>query len=119
VLIRQCNPALADLDLQAIIARAEAARPGHKVSLEIPKDAHGLEDKLWGYMNLLLPVVFEDGGQWLFKVSTYGDPQGEAPMLMRMRHSEVLVHHLLLEHGIPVPRIVDWGAGACSKSGSE
>jgi len=73
---------------------------------------------LMGSFNLHLEVKFEDGVEWLVRISMYGKGDGPVDLLRNNLESEALTYKLLHDHGIPVPAVHDWGVGEFSKTKS-
>ena len=63
-------------------------------------------------------VAFEDGVQWLVRISKYGKGDGPVDLWRNNLESEALTYKLLYDHGIPVPVVHDWGMGEFSKTQS-
>jgi hypothetical protein len=109
---------LADLDEQAMIHRISQLRPNAPFLAVVPKSPDG-GARLIGSVNLHLQVNFEDGVQWLIRISMYGTHDGPVDLLRNNLESEALTYKLLYKHGIPVPVVHHWGTGEFSKTNSE
>jgi hypothetical protein len=115
--IEQFLATMADIDQQAISRRVAHVRPMVPFKLMIPKT---LEEsiELSGGFNFHVPVIFEDGVEWLVRISKYGKGDGPVDLLRATLESEALTYKMLGDHGIPVPAVHDWGVGDFSKTKS-
>jgi hypothetical protein len=115
---KQIQTCLDDLDEVAVAARVEHLRPKSPFTLKIPKTPDET-DELDGGFNLHVQVFFEDDVKWLIRFTRYGKGHGPAKLLENNLESEALTYKLLLENGIPVPAVHDWGVAVLSKTQSE
>jgi hypothetical protein len=116
--IPQLVASLADLDQRAIAKRIIELRPNAPFQLVVPQNPDDTEE-LAGSFNFHVEIVFEDGVQWLARISRSQRGDGPIDLLKDTTESEVLTYRLLHSHGIPVPAVYDWGAGDFSKTKSE
>jgi hypothetical protein len=84
----------------------------------VPRTKEELMD-LMGGLNMHVVVTFEDGVEWLVRISKYGKGNGPVELLKNNLESEALTYKLLYDHGIPVPAVHDWGVGEFSKTKSK
>lgn len=109
---------LADLDEEAISRRIAQIRPNVPFQVKIPTTFEESIELLGGY-NMHVLLIFEDGVEWLVRISKYGKGDGPVDLLKNNLESEALTYKLLYDHGIPVPVVHDWGIGVFSKTQSE
>jgi hypothetical protein len=109
---------LADLDQQAIGKRVSELRPNAPFKLIVPQNPEDTLD-LAGTFHFHVEIVFDDGVEWLARVSRSQKGDGPIDLLRDTTESEVLTYRLLHNHGIPVPVVYNWGAGDFSKAKSE
>jgi len=109
---------LADLDEEAISRRIAHLRQDAPFRLVIPRTVEESMD-LMGSFNMHVVVTFEDGVEWLVRISKYGKGDGPVDLLRNDLESEALTYKLLYDHGIPVPAVHDWGVGEFSKTKSK
>jgi hypothetical protein len=95
-------------------------RPGHKCTLQLPDDLLSLPLNLVGSLNLHIVVTFDDGVEWLIRLTGY--PLGPVPASIGIRtlESEALTYKVLggLD-GLPVAKLHDWGTAIFSRTKSE
>ena len=67
------------------------------------------ESVMYGSYNILFPIIFKDGVQWLFKVPATGHPGAWNSSAARALRSEALTMRLLKKKtSIPVPIVYDF-----------
>ena len=108
---------LADLDGEAIARRIADLRPDAPFKVIMPRTFEETLD-LSGGFNMHVEVAFEDGVQWLVRISKYGKGDGPVDLWRNNLESEALTYKLLYDHVIPVPVVHDWGMGEFSKTQS-
>ena len=113
----QLVASLADLDERAIEKRVKELRPNVPFQLVVPQNPDDTEE-LAGSFNFHVEIVFEDGVQWLARISRSQKGDGPIDLLRDTTESEALTYRLLHNHSIAVPVVYDWGAGDFSKTKS-
>lgn len=108
-----------DLDVVAIIARAEQLRPGHKCTVKVPENATEIDYLLTGSYNIHLTLRYDDDVTWLIRFP--GLPYGPQPaeIVAAVLESEVVTYEVLRTMGLPVAAVHDWGVGDLSLSKSK
>lgn len=86
----------------------------------MPDDLYSLPEELCGGHNIHLVVTFDDGIEWLVRLSGY--PMGPVPSAAakRVLESEAITYEVLgaLE-GFPIAKLHDWGTGRFSLTNSK
>lgn len=84
----------------------------------MPATDRDLDTSLCGGFNVHVCLEFDDGVQWLARISRHMKGDGPVDMLSQTTESEVSTYRKLKSHGFPVAQVIDWGTGVFSKSGS-
>jgi hypothetical protein len=69
-----------------------------------------------GGPNLHIPIIFEDGCEWLLRLPVFRSPPKPANMCALIRTSEVLTYQALHSAGVLVPEVYSWGMGSLSEN---
>jgi hypothetical protein len=85
----------------------------------MPATDRDLDISLCGGFNVHVPINFDDGVQWLARISRYLKGDGPVDMLSQTTESEVSTYRKLKSHDFPVAQVMDWGTGLFSKSSSQ
>jgi hypothetical protein len=114
----QFEDALNDLDLDALKNELTILRPGHTAEITMP-DITEIDEECHGGLNIHLPISFDDGVEWMLRLSAYDRDPPPMGLLEYKRRSEVATMMALREVTDLVARVYSWGVAKLSKTQGE
>jgi hypothetical protein len=118
ILTKQFEDALSDLDLDALKNELEVLRPGHTCEIAMP-DITEIDEECHGGLNIHIPILFDDGVEWMLRLNGYDRDHPPFEVLEYKRRSEVATMMALQSVTDLVPKVYGWGVGKLSKTNGE
>ena len=118
-LTEQFEDALQDLNIEALHEELRVLRPGQIVTKISMPDITDIPEECHGGLNIHIPILFDDGAEWMLRLSGYMRDHPPFEVLECVKHSEVATMVALQSVSGLIPRVHGWGSGKLSKSGGE